>query len=64
MKYHQTIRLKDGRECILRSAAAEDAQAVLDCFILTHEQTDMLFSYPEEISLTLDKETQYLQKRA
>ena len=64
MKYYKTITLKDGRECILRNGTAEDGQAVLDCFILTHEQTDELFSYPDEIKLTLEKETKYLQDRA
>ena len=49
MKYYQEICLKDGRTCILRSGTEADAQAALENFILTHEQTDYLLSYPDEI---------------
>ena len=63
MKYYKTIQLKDGRECIIRNAVAEDAQAVLDCFILTHSETDELLSYPEEITFTVEQEEKYLQGR-
>ena len=63
MKYHQLIRLKDGRECILRSAAETDAQAALDNFILTHEQTDYLLSYPDEIRYTVEQEAALLKKK-
>ena len=64
MKYDSTIRLRDGRECRLRSANAEDAEAVLACFLLTHAETDYLATYPEETSFTLEQEAQYLQKKA
>ncbi len=64
MKYDSTIRLRDGRECRLRSADARDAEAVLACFILTHAETDYLATYPEETSFTLEQEAQYLQKKA
>ena len=63
MKYNQTIRLKDGRECTLRNATEQDGQAVLDLFVLTHEQTDYLLSYPDEIGFTVEEEGQYLQKK-
>lgn len=61
MKYNKTIKLKDGRECILRNGTAEDAQAVLDIFKLTHEQTDLLLSYPDEITFTVEQEADFLQ---
>ena len=48
MEYRKTITLKDGRICILRNGTVEDGKAVLDNFILTHEQTDNLLSYPDE----------------
>lgn len=64
MDYYQTVRLKDGRECVLRSATAEDAAAALENFILTHEQTDFLTSYPDEIVCTVEKEAQLLQRKA
>ena len=61
MKYQKTIILQDGRECVLRNAAAEDAQAVLDIFLLTHEQTDYLASYPDECTFTVEGEAKFLQ---
>ncbi len=64
MKYRKTIRLKDGRECILRNGTPEDAPAVLENFLLTHAQTDYLASYPDEVTLTVEQERDYLQKKA
>lgn len=64
MKYYETIKLKDGRECVIRSAAAEDAEAALDNFILTHSETDFLMSYPDEITHTVESETKFLRDRA
>ena len=52
MEYHKTITLKDGRVCTLRNGTAEDGQALLDIFNLTHTQTDYLLTYPEEHSYT------------
>jgi len=37
----ETITLKDGRTCILRNGTVEDGKAVLDNFILTHEQMEL-----------------------
>ena len=64
MEYRKTITLKDGRECVLRSTVDRDARAVLDNFILTHEETDFLTSVPEEISLTVEQEMEYLRRKA
>ena len=64
MEYDKTIRLRDGRECRLRSADARDAEAVLDVFIRTHGETDFLATYPEETSFTPEQEAQYLQRKA
>ena len=63
MEYKRTIRLKDGRICILRNAEEQDAQAVRDNFILTHGQTDFLSTYPEETSFTVEQEKEYLKKK-
>lgn len=60
MKYEKTIFLKNGSECLLRSAGAADAQAVLDVFRLTHAQTEYLLTYPGESSFTLSQEQQFL----
>ena len=61
MKYQKTVTLKDGRECVLRNAAADDAQAVLDIFLLTHAQTDFLASYRDECTHTVEGEAKFLQ---
>ena len=63
MEYRKTITLKDGRECVLRSTVDRDARTVLDNFILTHGETDFLTSVPEEISLTVEQETEYLRRK-
>ncbi len=36
MRFHKIITLKDGRACTLRNGTAEDGQALLDIFRLTH----------------------------
>ena len=64
MEYRKTIRLKDGRECILRSCTAQDAPAALEIFLLTHAQTDYLQTYPDEIGMTVEQEAQFLRDKA
>ena len=64
MRYMKWIKLKDGRECLLRNAEEEDGQAVLDNFILTHDQTDYLSSYADEITLTVEQERAFLKAKA
>ena len=61
MQYRRTVKLKDGRECVLRNGTEADAKAVLDVFNLTHEQTDFLGSYPEESTLTVEGEAVFLK---
>lgn len=61
---NKIIKLKDGRECALRSGTADDATAVLDVFILTHDQTDFLLTYPDENTFTVEQEREFLQKTA
>ena len=63
MKYYKTIQLKDGRECVLRNGGEEDGEALLQIFNLTHEQTDYLLSYPDEHSMTVEEEEQFLKKK-
>ena len=63
MKYYNTIKLKDGRICILRNCTAEDGKAVLDVFNLTHEQTDWMLTYPGEMTFTVEQEAKFLQDR-
>lgn len=63
MKYFKKILLKDGRECILRNGTEKDGEAVLANFLLTHEQTDYLLSYPDENTMTAEIESQFLLKK-
>ena len=63
MEYHIIITLKGGRACTLRNGTAEDGQALLDLFNLTHTQTDYLLSYPEESTHTVQQEADFLKQK-
>ena len=63
MQFHKIITLKDGRTCTLRNGTAEDGQALLDIFNLTHAQTDYLLTYPEESTHTAQQEADYLEQK-
>ena len=63
MKYSKTITLKDGRTCVLRNGTEQDGQANLALFCLTHQQTDYLLSYPDEITYTAEEQAEYLKAR-
>lgn len=62
MKYEKNVVLKDGRECIIRNASKNDAQAICKSFKLTHGETDFLLTYPEESNLTQEQEEKFLEK--
>ena len=56
------IKLKDGREAVLRSPNIDDAQTMIDYLIQTSGETHFLLRYPEESSgLTLEYEQQLLK---
>ena len=63
MIYQKTIQLKDGRTCILRNCTAADGKSVLDVFNLTHEQTDWMLTYADEMSFTVEQEADFLQAK-
>ena len=63
MEYQKIICLKDGRSCVLRNGTQQDAQALLDVFLLTHAQTDYLLTYPDETNMTVGQEAEYLKKK-
>ena len=54
------IRLKDGRTALLRSPLPSDATAALEYMKITAEETPFLLRTPNEITLTTEKEEQYL----
>lgn len=62
MRYHEIIRLKDGRACCLRNGDEQDGQAALDSFMLAHAQTDFLRTYPDEKQMTPEQEAQFLKE--
>ena len=64
MIYSCTVTLKDGRTCIIRNGAEEDAEGVLANFLLTHGETDFLTTYPEETPFTVEFEKEYLKRKA
>ena len=63
MEYRKRITLKNGRACILRNGTEKDGKAALDNFILTHEQTNNLLTYPDESDITVEQEAQYLKSK-
>ena len=60
MNYSKKILTKDGRECLIRAATADDTEAMLDVFIKTHEETDFLASYADETTRDVDGERKFL----
>lgn len=63
MKYTQEIILKNGKAAILRNGTDSDAEAALECFKLTHAETDYLLSYPDESSITVAGEGRFLAEK-
>lgn len=63
MQYYRHIALKDGRDCCLRNGTEQDGAAVLRNFLLTHDQTDWLLTYPEECRMTEEQEGQFLKEK-
>ncbi|MCM1043968.1 MAG: GNAT family N-acetyltransferase [Candidatus Gastranaerophilales bacterium] len=60
MKYAKSIILKNDKECLIRNAVGDDAQEVLNIFLLTHDQTDFLSSYKDEATFDTTFERQFL----
>ena len=63
MEYLKKIKLKDGRECVIRNADEKDGKAAFEIFNKTHEETDFLLSYPGENSFNVEEEGEFLQKK-
>ncbi len=64
MQYNKTVILKTGEPCVIRTATGDDAAGVLRCFLLTHEETDNMLTYPDECSMTEEDERAFLESRA
>ena len=63
LEYRETITLKDGRTCLLFNGTEDDAQELIDIFMLTHSETDNLLTYPDENSFDVKSEAQYLKEK-
>jgi len=63
MRYENTVSVRNGKPCLLRTAVGDDAREVCGIFALTHAQTDFLLSYPEENSFDAEQERQFLAER-
>ena len=63
MKYSEMISLKDGRVCVIRNGTEQDGKALLDIFVLTHQQSDFLASYPDETTMTAEQEAAFLKEK-
>ena len=61
MKYEKEFTIRDGRKCLIRNATAEDTSEVMRTFKLTHAESENLLTYPEENTMTLEKEQEFLQ---
>ena len=64
MEYSKQIVLKDGRTAVLRHGVEADGGAVFENFYRTHGETDYLLSYPDENSITAEKEGKFLKRKA
>lgn len=60
MNYSKDVVIKNDKKCLIRNAVGDDAQEVLDVFLLTHEQTDFLSSYKDETSFDAEFEKEFL----
>lgn len=56
------IKLNDGKECVLRSPVVEDAEKLIEYLKQIASETDFLTRYPEEVSITLDEEEQFIKE--
>lgn len=63
MKYNKIITLKNNENALIRDAGANDAEEFLKVFVQTHAETDNLLTYPEEMSLTIEQEAAFLEKK-
>lgn len=60
MKYTKDVILKNSKKCLIRDAVGDDAQEVLNIFLLTREQTDYLSSYKDETTFDAESEKKFL----
>lgn len=57
------IQTKDGQTVILRNARPEDSEALIEYLKVTAAETCFLVSEPEEITLTVEQEENYIKSK-
>ena len=57
------LLLRDGRKAVIRSAQPEDAQTLIRYLKKTAGETPYLVREPEEITLTLEQEREWIQRQ-
>lgn len=55
------IKLKNGKECILKSPDICDAESLLEYLKQASEETDYMIRYPEEITMTIAEEEKFIK---
>ena len=61
MIYNKAVKLRNGKECILRNAEPSDAEAFQEYFTLAHSETDFLTTYPDESKRNLEQTEEWLK---
>lgn len=63
MQYQQkTIQLRDGRTALFRQPTPQDAAGMIQYMKTCYSETPYLLRYPEEFTLTVEQEADFLQK--
>ena len=58
------IQLKNGRICLLRRPEESDAEALIEYLKITSGETPYMVREPEEVTVTLEEERDFLRKSA
>ena len=58
-----TFQLNDGRTCTIRECLEADAERVLELFRIVAAESDNLGRLPDEITLTIEEEREYIRAR-
>lgn len=61
MQYERKVKLKDGRNCLIRNADDKDALAMLNMYVQTHNETCFLLAYGDERTFTEEQEAGFLK---
>ena len=63
MQYKNIIKLKDGKECLIRNATAHDAEEVLALYNKVNNETNFLLKYPDEKGFSIEEEKNFLNQK-